>query len=61
MLEWKRVQLMITNYTVMDEEFVSKKMLDGLRWKQILELRATAECDAASMSATIFQFMQAAL
>lgn len=25
MLEWKRVQLMITNYAVMDEEFISKK------------------------------------
>lgn len=24
MLEWKRVQLMITKYTVMDEDFIAK-------------------------------------
>lgn len=35
MLEWKRVQLMITNYIVMDEEFISK-MLDVCAGKQII-------------------------
>lgn len=35
MLEWKRVQLMITNYIVMDEEFNSK-MLDVCAGKQII-------------------------
>lgn len=35
MLEWKRVQLIITNYIVMDEEFISK-MLDVSAGKQII-------------------------